>query len=339
MKAVLTIPLAFCLDLLLGDPRWLPHPVRLMGRGITALEALLRRIFPQTPRGERAAGFVLALVLPAAAFAAGWGILWLAGRVSPFLAWALEIFLCYQCLAARDLQRESMAVYARLKEGDLPAARKAVGRIVGRDTAALTEEGVIRAAVETIAENASDGEVAPLFWMALGGAPLALWYKAVNTMDSMVGYHNERYEYFGTAAARLDDLANLLPARLTALLFLLLAPLAGMEGAEPWWIWRRDRRKHASPNSAQTEAAMAGILGVRLAGDATYFGELHHKPTLGDDLRPIEAVDIPRANRLMLLASGAAALLAALARLLPWSALLLVPLAAILLGALVWLAV
>ena len=168
---------------------------------------------------------------------------------------------------------------------------------------------------------------------------MALCYKAVNTMDSMVGYQNERYQYFGTAAAKLDDLANWLPARLSALLFLLLAPLAGMEGAEPWWIWRRDRRKHKSPNSAQTEAAMAGILGVQLAGDAYYFGELHKKPTLGDDLRPIQPEDIPRANRLMLLASGAAALVAALARLLPWSASLLVPLAAILLAALVWLAV
>ena len=315
MKAVLTIPLAFCLDLLLGDPRWLPHPVRLMGRGITALEALLRRIFPATHGGERAAGFVLALVLPAASFAAGWGILWLAGRVSPLLAWILEVFLCYQCLAARDLQRESMAVYVRLKEGDLPAARKAVGRIVGRDTAALTAEGVTRAAVETIAENAGDGEIAPLFWMALGGAPLALWYKAVNTMDSMVGYHNERYEYFGTAAARLDDLVNWLPARLSALLFILLAPLAGLDGKGARRIWRRDRRKHKSPNSAQTEAAMAGALGVRLAGDAVYFGELHHKPTLGDGLRPIEPEDIPRANRLMLLASGVAVLLAAGVRL------------------------
>ena len=207
-----------------------------------------------------------------------------------------------------------MAVYARLEEGDLPAARKAVGRIVGRDTAALTEEGVTKAAVETIAENASDGEIAPLFWMALGGAPLALCYKAVNTMDSMVGYRNERYQYFGTAAAKLDDLANWLPARLSALLFLLLAPLAGMNGKGAWKIWRRDRRKHASPNSAQTEAAMAGILGVQLAGDAYYFGELHKKPTLGDDLRPIQPEDIPRANRLMLLASGAAALLAAAVR-------------------------
>ncbi len=311
MNALFPIPLAFCLDLLLGDPPWLPHPVRLMGRAVTALESALRRIFPPAPRGERAAGFVLAALLPMAAFAAGWGLLWLAGRVHPALAWILEVFLCYQCLAARDLQRESMAVYARLKEGDLPAARKAVGRIVGRDTAALTPEGVTKAAVETVAENASDGEIAPLFWMALGGAPLALCYKAVNTMDSMVGYQNEKYRYFGTAAAKLDDLANWLPARLSALLLLLLAPLAGLSGKGAWMIWRRDRRKHKSPNSAQTEAAMAGILGVQLAGDAVYFGELHHKPTLGDDLRPIQPEDIPRADRLMLLASGAAALLAA----------------------------
>lgn len=316
MKMALVLLLAFALDLLLGDPLWLPHPVRLMGRAITLLEPFLRRIFPSTPGGERAAGLVLAVTLPTAAFAAGTGVLILAGRVSPILAFVLEVFLCFQCLAARELQKESREVYRRLEQKDLAAARKAVGRIVGRDTAQLTAEGVTRAAVETVAENLSDGEIAPLFWMTLGGAPLALCYKAINTMDSMVGYKNQRYRYFGTAAARLDDIVNWIPARLSAVLILIIAPLAGMEGAEPWWIWKRDRRKHASPNSAQTEAAMAGVLGVQLAGDASYFGEIHHKPTLGDDLRPIEPIDILRANRLLLLASLTAVLLAALAKLL-----------------------
>ena len=214
-----------------------------------------------------------------------------------------------------------MAVYRKLVKEDLPAARRAVGRIVGRDTDALTAEGVAKAAVETIAENASDGETAPLFWMALGGAPLALAYKAVNTMDSMVGYKNDRYRYFGTAAAKLDDLVNWFPARLTALLMAALAPLAGLDGGGAWKIWRRDRRKHKSPNSAQTEAAMAGALGVELAGDAWYFGELHKKPTLGDSLRPIQPEDIRRANRLLYGVSGAFTLLAAALRLLISSAL------------------
>lgn len=312
MKGALVMLAAFCLDLCIGDPRWLPHPVRGMGRAIGKLEGLLRRSFPATPGGERAAGAVLAAALPLGSFGAGWAVLRLCGTVSPWLALLAEIFLCSQCLAARDLKQESMAVYRELMKGDLPAARQAVGRIVGRDTAALTAEGVTKAAVETVAENASDGETAPLFWMAIGGAPLALAYKAVNTMDSMVGYRNERYRYFGTAAARLDDVVNWLPARLSALLMVALAPLAGLDPEGAWRIWRRDRKKHKSPNSAQTEAAMAGALGVQLAGDAYYFGELHHKPTLGDDSRPVEPEDIRRANRLMYWTSGAFALLAAL---------------------------
>ena len=315
MRPALILLLAFALDLLLGDPPWLPHPVRLMGRAITALEGFLRRKFPPTPEGERAAGFVLALLLLGGSFALGAGLLLMAKAISPALAFALETFLCYQCLALRDLRKESRAVYNRLAEGNLAAARTAVGRIVGRETAALTPEGVTKAAVETVAENAGDGETAPLFWMAIGGAPLALCYKAVNTMDSMVGYQNERYRYFGTAAARLDDVANWLPARLTALFMVALAPLAGLDGEGAWRIWRRDRRKHKSPNSAQTEAAMAGALGVELAGDAVYFGEVHHKPTLGDDSRPIVPEDILRANRLVFLVSLAAVLLAALLRL------------------------
>lgn len=306
---------AFCLDLCIGDPRWLPHPVRGMGRAIGKLEGLLRRSFPATPGGERAAGAVLAAALPLGSFGAGWAVLRLCGMASPWLALLAEIFLCSQCLAARDLKRESMEVYRELMKGDLPAARQAVGRVVGRDTAALTAEGVTKAAVETVAENTADGETAPLFWMALGGAPLALAYKAVNTMDSMVGYKNDRYRHFGTAAARLDDLVNWLPARLSALLMIALCPLAGLDGRGAWRIWRRDRRKHKSPNSAQTEAAMAGALGVELAGDAWYFGELHHKPTLGDGLRPIRPEDIRRANRLMYWVSAAFVLLAAGARL------------------------
>lgn len=290
---------AYLLDALLGDPVWLPHPVVAMGRAITGLEHLLRRLFSSTNTGLLAAGCVLAALLPVGSFCIAAGALFLAGRVHPLLALALNAFWGGQCLAVRDLRKEAMAVYACLKQNDLPAARKAVGRIVGRDTAALTTEGVTKAAVETVAENFSDGVFAPMFYLAIGGAPLALAYKAVNTMDSMVGYKNDRYLYFGRAAAHLDDAANWLPARLSGLLLILAAPLCGLSGKEAFRIWRRDRRNHASPNSAQTEAACAGALRVQLAGDAYYFGKLVHKPTLGDPLRPVEAEDIPRACRLM----------------------------------------
>ena len=290
---------AYLLDALLGDPAWLPHPVVAMGRAITGLEHLLRRLFSSTNTGLLAAGCVLAALLPLGSFCIAAGALLLAGRVHPLLALALNAFWGGQCLAVRDLRKEAMAVYACLKQNDLPAARKAVGRIVGRDTAALTAEGVTKAAVETVAENFSDGVFAPMFYLAIGGAPLALAYKAVNTMDSMVGYKSDRYLYFGRAAAHLDDAANWLPARLSGLLLILAAPLCGLSGKEAFRIWRRDRRNHASPNSAQTEAACAGALRVQLAGDAFYFGKPVHKPTLGDPLRPVEAEDIPRACRLM----------------------------------------
>ncbi len=314
MRTAMVMLLAFCLDLVMGDPRWLPHPVREMGRAISALEKGLRGLFPATPGGERAAGAVLALVLPVGSFWLGWAVLWLCGRLAPWLGLAAEVLLCSQCLAARELKKESMAVYRELERGDLSAARTAVARIVGRDTGSLTAEGVTKAAVETVAENTSDGEIAPLFWMAIGGAPLALAYKAVNTMDSMVGYRNERYQYFGTAAARLDDLVNWLPARMAALVMVALCPLAGLDAEGAFRVWRRDRKKHKSPNSAQTEAAMAGALGVQLAGDAWYFGELHHKPTLGDDLRPVRPADIKKADQLMYWTSGAFLLLAAWGR-------------------------
>lgn len=303
---------SFLLDLLLGDPDWMPHPVVGMGRCISALERVLRRIFPRTLRGELAAGTVLAAALSLGALTLSAGALWLCGLVHPALRFALETVWCWQCLAVKGLRDESANVYRKLTSSILEEARRAVSRIVGRDTEGLTAEGVVKAAVETVAENFSDGVAAPLCYTLLGGAPLALCYKAVNTMDSMVGYRNERYRYFGTAAARLDDLVNWLPARLSALLMVALCPLAGLDGRGAWRIWRRDRRKHKSPNSAQTEAAMAGALGVELAGDAWYFGELHHKPTLGDNLRSIRPEDIRRANRLMYWTSGAFALLAAL---------------------------
>lgn len=199
----------------------------------------------------------------------------------------------------RDLKKESKNVYETLTGDTIENARLAVSRIVGRDTQSLSVEGVTKAAVETVAENFSDGVVAPMVYLLLGGAPLALCYKAINTMDSMVGYKNTQYLYFGRAAAKLDDIANYLPSRIAALLWVAAAALTGNDARNAWRIWRRDRRNHASPNSAQTESACAGALNVQLAGPAYYFGEYYKKPTIGDAVRPIEPEDIRRANRMM----------------------------------------
>ena len=319
MTVLLAAVCGFVLDLALGDPAWMPHPVVFMGRCIARLEKVLRRVFPATPKGELAAGCVLAAVLPLGTLTVTGLVVWLCGRVNPALGFAVQAFWCWQALAMRGLRDESRNVQRALTGDTLDAARKAVGRIVGRDTGALTAAGVTKAAVETVAENFADGVAAPLLYMFLGGAPLALCYKSINTMDSMVGYKNDRYLYFGRAAARLDDAANYLPARLAALFLIAAAALTGQSAAGAFRIWRRDRRCHASPNSAQTEAAMAGALRVQLAGPAYYFGKLYEKPTIGDDSRPIEPVDIARAGR-MLYAAGflAVALLAAARFVIVW---------------------
>lgn len=294
----------FVLDALFGDPAWLPHPVVLMGRCISRLEKFLRARLPGTPQGELLGGAVTAFCLPVGTFLVTSLVCLAAAKLSPWLGLAVQMFWCGQALAARGLAQESTNVYAQLIKNDLPAARKAVSRIVGRDTQDLTAEGVTKAAVETVAENASDGVIAPLLYMLIGGAPLALTYKAINTMDSMLGYKNEKYLYFGRAAAKLDDLANYIPSRIAALLWVAAAAFTGNDAKGAWRIWRRDRRNHASPNSAQTESACAGALGVQLAGPAYYFGEYYPKPTIGDALRPIEPQDILRANRMMYVASG-----------------------------------
>lgn len=299
MEILAAALVGFAVDLLLGDPAWTPHPVVCMGKAISFLEKRLRPAFPNTPRGQIAAGAVLAAALPLGTLALSLAALFALGLVHPALRFALEALWCWQALAAKCLRDESRNVCRALTDATLPEARAAVARIVGRDTDSLSAEGVARAAVETVAENFSDGEIAPLFYMLLGGAPLALCYKAINTMDSMVGYKNERYLYFGRAAAKLDDAANYLPSRIAALLWVTAAALTGNDAKGAWRIWRRDRRNHASPNSAQTESACAGALGVQLAGPATYFGQYYDKPTIGDAARPIEPEDILRANRMM----------------------------------------
>ena len=304
MMTVWAVVGGFVLDAIFGDPAWLPHPVVYMGKAISRLEKFLRARLPKTEQGELLGGAVLAFCLPVGTFLLTSLVCLGAAWLSPWLGLAVQMFWCGQALAAKGLVQESVNVYAQLKKNDLPAARKAVSRIVGRDTENLTAEGVTKAAVETVAENASDGVIAPLLYMLIGGAPLALTYKAVNTMDSMVGYKNEKYLYFGRAAAKLDDVANYIPSRLAALLWVAAAAFTCNDAKGAWRIWQRDRRNHASPNSAQTESACAGALGVQLAGPAYYFGEYYPKPTIGDPLRPIEPEDILRANQMMYVASG-----------------------------------
>ena len=304
MMTVWAVVGGFVLDALFGDPAWLPHPVVFMGKAIARLEGFLRPRLPKTPKGEVLGGAIVAFCLPVGTLVFTGAVCRGAARLHPLLGLAVQMFWCGQALAARGLVQESTNVYKELVKPDLPAARRAVSRIVGRDTAALTAEGVTKAAVETVAENASDGVIAPLFYMLLGGAPLALTYKAINTMDSMLGYKNEKYLYFGRVPAKLDDAANYLPSRLAALLWVAAAAFTHNDAKGAWKIWRRDRRRHASPNSAQTESACAGALGVQLAGPAYYFGQYYPKLTIGDALRPIEPEDILRANRMMYVASS-----------------------------------
>ena len=299
MMTVWAVLGGFVLDALFGDPAWLPHPVVYMGKAISKLEKFLRPRLPKTPQGELLGGAIVAFCLPVGTFLLTGLVCWGAARLHPLLGLAVQMFWCGQALAARGLVQESTNVYKELKKPDLPGARKAVSRIVGRDTAELTAEGVTKAAVETVAENASDGVIAPLLYMLIGGAPLALTYKAINTMDSMLGYKNEKYLYFGRVPAKLDDVANYIPSRLAGLLWVAAAALTGNSARGAWKTWRRDRRRHASPNSAQTESACAGALGVQLAGPAYYFGQYYPKLTIGDALRPIEPEDILRANRMM----------------------------------------
>lgn len=296
-----TIALAagFVLDLILGDPRWLYHPVCLIGKMISLFENVIRKIFPKTEKGEITGGLVEVALICAVTLLVPSVVLYFLYIHLPVLGLILEIFWCYQLLATRSLRDESMKVYDALKTGTIQDARHAVSMIVGRDTDELTDKGVTKATVETIAENTSDGVIAPLLYMAVGGAPLMFLYKGINTMDSMLGYKNDKYLYFGRCAAKLDDAANYLPSRLSGLLMVAGAFVIGLDSKNAFRIFKRDSRNHASPNSAQTEAAMAGALDVQLAGNAYYFGKLYEKPTIGDSNREIKIEDISYANSLM----------------------------------------
>lgn len=296
---------AFMMDMLLGDPHFLWHPVRGIGSVIAFVEKTLRKGLKidearEAQKGKKmAAGVFLAAITLIFSVGIPLGVLVIAQRIHPMVRICLEGIMCYQLLAMKSLKVESMKVYHALKEKGMGEARKAVSMIVGRDVERLDKEGIIRATVETIAENTSDGVIAPFFYMLLFGAPGGFFYKAVNTMDSMVGYKNDRYFYLGRAAAKLDDVINFIPARLAAVLMILASFLMGFDGKNAWKIYKRDRYCHASPNSAQTESVCAGALGIRLAGDAWYFGQLYEKPYIGDALRQVETEDIPRAAKLL----------------------------------------
>ena len=383
----------FCLDMLFGDPYWLPHPIRLIGSLISSLERMLigakgsrkeeknlhrveeaavekpgrkeegreeqkteqtrkerqkteqgteQTATEQTVKEEQKAkqtikkeqrmgrqeerrskensekfrkGIILAVIVPVMSALMSAMILLIAYKLHPILGVMIEAIMTYQILAAKCLEVESMKVYKSLKEEGLAAARKAVSMIVGRDTQVLDETGVAKAAIETVAENTSDGVIAPMLYTALGGPVFGFVYKAINTMDSMVGYKNDRYLYFGRAVAKLDDAANYLPARICAFLMIGCAFIGGKEfdGRRAFRIYKRDNRKHASPNSAQTEAVCAGALGIQLAGDASYFGKVVKKPYIGDPVRAVEFEDIRRVNKLMYLTAWAGELLCLLA--------------------------
>ena len=300
-RSLVACILGFFLDLLFGDPYWMWfHPIRLIGHLIAYLEKVLRRCFKKSKSGEIMAGGILVVCVTGISYGVPAAVLYLCGKIHVILAFIVESILCYFIFATRSLKVESMKVYQALQEGSLADARYAVSMIVGRDTDCLDETGVAKAAVETVAENTSDGILAPMCYMMLGGAPLGLLYKSINTMDSMIGYKNETYRYFGRVAARLDDVANFIPARISALLMLLASWfLPGFDGKNAWKIYKRDRKKSASPNAAQTEAVCAGAMRIRILGDASYFGIVHHKETIGDAIEAVTPQKIIEVNRLL----------------------------------------
>ena len=299
MWSLYALILGFFLDLLIGDPHGIPHPVVYIGKLIDVTEKGMRKLFPKTVRGENFAGAAVWLIVVTVSAGIPLLVLHLAYGANCWLGLLLETILCAQILATKSLKTESMKVYQALQTGDLSKARYAVSMIVGRDTQYLDEAGVTRAAVETVAENTSDGIIAPMLFLAIGGAPLGFFYKAVNTMDSMLGYVEMPYKNVGLVPAKMDDVFNYIPARISAFLMLAAGGLLGMDVKNGWKIFKRDRYNHSSPNSAQTESVCAGLLGLRLAGDAWYHGVLHKKKFIGDPIRQIVPEDIPLACRLL----------------------------------------
>ncbi|MDR1363884.1 MAG: adenosylcobinamide-phosphate synthase CbiB [Spirochaetaceae bacterium] len=300
---------AFVLDTAAGDPSWTYHPVRGIGFLIEKGETLFRKKpYGKTNKTdhqtrERTAGMILALLICAAAFTFFSAIIYIASLFGVLPCYLASVIIAYLSISPRCLRDEAIKVYKKAASNDLEGARQAVSMIVGRDTKSLSMEKVIKAAVETVAENLADGVIAPMLYLVIGGPALAMLYKAVNTMDSMIGYKNEKYINFGRFAARVDDILSWIPARIAARLLILSAAILHFNTKNAQRIYKRDKFNHASPNSAHCEAAVAGALGIQLGGDAYYHGELEQKPTIGDELRPAEAFDIVRATRMMYCAS------------------------------------
>lgn len=302
MAVTCAVMLGFALDALLGDPRWFPHPVCAVGKLISCMEKLLRRLFSPRKGAMVFAGAVLWIVVCGVSFMVPFLVLRFLSRINFWLGFAANSILCWLIFARKSLSEAGQHVYRAVKES-VEEGRKAVAWYVGRDTAELTEEGVIKAAVETIAENLTDGVVSPLIYMLIGGAPLGMLYKAVNTLDSMVGYHNEKYEYLGKFSAKMDDIFNFIPARLSALCIIAGAGMLRLDNRSALRIYRRDRNLHKSPNAGQTESACAGALHIQLGGDASYFGKTVRKAAFGDPLRRVNRTDILAAIDLMNAAS------------------------------------
>lgn len=300
---IVPFSIGYVLDLILGDPDIPFHPVRLIGNFINLFEKIYRKIFSKNKKGEILGGIFLCLSVIIAAVFIPFIILYALSKINMNLKLIAEIYFCYSLIAVKSLKTESMKVYYELKNNNLDKAREKLSYIVGRDTENLEKEQIINASIETIAENTSDGVIAPLFYMALGGSLMTFFYKAVNTLDSMVGYKNEKYINFGKFSAKLDDILNFVPSRLSAIFMISASFLLKMDYKNAIKIFKRDRFKHASPNSAQTESACAGALGIRLAGDAYYFGKLYKKEYIGDENKNSEIDDIKKANLLLYLAS------------------------------------
>jgi len=295
---MLSIYAAFLLDCIAGDPYWFPHPVRIIGFYISRFESFARKI-TGSDKGLFIMGLLLAFSAPILSYAAVYAILGAAAHAGRFAYYVVNMIILYTCLAPKCLSKEALIIQRALQQGDIAKSRKLLSFIVGRDTENLDERGIAKAVVETVAENTSDGVIAPLFYMVLGGAPLAMAYKAINTLDSMVGYKNDRYMNFGKASALMDDAANYIPARLTGLFMVVAAWILGFDYKGSFRILRRDCRKHSSPNSGYPEAAAAGALGIQLGGNNSYFGKLVSKPTIGDDGRVIGSDDIYASVKLM----------------------------------------
>lgn len=299
MMTLGAIVAGFILDLIFGDPHWLPHPICLIGNLIGFLEKNLRRLLAPGKTALLLGGALMVVIVLTLSYAVPYAVLMLAEQVSPWLKFALETIMFYQIFATKCLRDESMKVYTALHNNDLADARVKLSWIVGRDTKELTAEEVTKGAVETVAENTADGIIAPMLYMFIGGAPLAFLYKGINTMDSMVGYKNDKFLYFGRCAAKLDDLANLIPARITGLVMILASYFLNLNAKGAWKIFWRDRYNHLSPNSAMTESVTAGALNIQLGGDHFYFGKLVHKDTIGDNIRQVVPEDIVAANNLL----------------------------------------